>query len=178
MPNDLVSEVLDLARSDLIQRAVTVTTRLSPTVFEVQGDRVQLQQVLLNLIVNACDAMADTPPNQRLLVIGTTAVGPDAVRISIGDNGTGISMEPIDKVFEPFVTSKRHGLGLGLAICRSIVDAHGGRMWAVNNTGAGTTFHILLPVVPAVTVVPTFAADAGEPSPHDMADVSGATGTA
>ena len=74
----------------------------------------------------------------------------DAIRISVADNGTGITVEPIDAVFQPFVTSKQHGLGLGLAICRSIVDAHGGRMWAVNNTGAGATFHVLLPVVPAV----------------------------
>jgi PAS domain S-box-containing protein len=142
--NDLVTESLELARSDLIQRAVVVSTRLAPSLPQVQADRVQLQQVLLNLIVNACDAMADKSPTTRALVITTTARG-GAVRISISDSGTGISMEPIDAVFQPFVTSKRHGLGLGLAICRSIVDAHGGRMLAVNNSGGGATFHVLLP---------------------------------
>jgi len=88
--------------------------------------------------------MADNAADARLLAITTAARG-SAVRISISDNGTGITTEPIDDVFQPFVTSKPHGLGLGLAICRSIVDAHGGRMWAANNRGSGATFHVLLP---------------------------------
>jgi PAS domain S-box-containing protein len=150
-PNDIVTDVLEMAHSDLIQRAVVVSTRLAPSLPEVQADRVQLQQVLLNLIVNACDAMVDNPPALRTLVI-TTLARSGAVRISVSDSGTGITTQPIDAVFQPFVTSKRHGLGLGLAICRSIVDGHGGRMWAVNNRGGGATFHVLLPdaTVPAV----------------------------
>jgi C4-dicarboxylate-specific signal transduction histidine kinase len=175
MPNDLVADVLDLAHSDLIQRSVTVVTRLSPTVPEVQGDRVQLQQVLLNLIVNACDAMADNPLDHRPLFVTTKAVAPDAIRISIADGGTGITVQPIDEVFQPFVTSKRHGLGLGLAICRSIVDAHGGRMWAVNNPGTGATFHVLLPVVP---VTDTLAASDGNGSRPAAVAVSGSPSTA
>jgi len=143
-PNDVVTDVLELAHSDLIQRAVAVSTRLAPSLPEVQGDRVQLQQVLLNLIVNACDAMVDNPPPLRTLVI-TTLARRGAVRISVSDSGTGITTQPIDAVFQPFVTSKRHGLGLGLSICRSIVDAHGGRLWAVNNRNGGATFHVLLP---------------------------------
>jgi len=149
---------------------------MSPTVPEVLGDRVQLQQVLLNLIVNACDAMADNPPEHRSLFITTKAVAPDAIRISIADGGTGITAEPIDAVFEPFVTSKRNGLGLGLAICRSIVDAHGGRMWAVNNAGTGATFHVLLPVVPAVT--DTLAASNGDDARSDTVAISGSPSTA
>jgi signal transduction histidine kinase len=112
-----------------------------------------------------------------VLVITTVTVG-DAVRISVGDSGTGIVMEPIDAVFQPFVTSKRHGLGLGLAICRSIVDAHGGRMWAVNNGGLGATFHVLLPMVP---VTPEIAVGDGDPLRRDAreaVDVSGAPGIA
>jgi C4-dicarboxylate-specific signal transduction histidine kinase len=182
MPNDLVLDVLELAHSDLIQRSVTVTTRLSPKVPEVQADRVQLQQVLLNLIVNACDAMVDNPPSHRLLAVTTAVTGAGgAIRISVADNGTGITLEPIDAVFQPFVTSKQQGLGLGLAICRSIVDAHGGRMWAVNNSGVGATFHVALPVtVPAST----FAANNGDSSANgdsprrDAAKVSGSSGTA
>jgi PAS domain S-box-containing protein len=156
-PNDIVTDVLELAHSDLIQRAVEVSIRLAPSLPEVQGDRVQLQQVLLNLIVNACDAMVDNPPALRTLVI-TTLARSGAVRISIADSGTGIITQPIDAVFQPFVTSKRHGLGLGLAICRSIVDAHGGRLWAVNNGGGGATFHVLLPAA-AAPAAPAAAPD-------------------
>jgi len=156
-PNDVVTDVLELAHSDLIQRAVAVSTRLAPSLPEVQGDRVQLQQVLLNLIVNACDAMVDTPPPLRTLAV-TTLARSGAVRISVSDSGTGITTQPIDAVFQPFVTSKRHGLGLGLAICRSIVDAHGGRMWAVNNRGGGATFHVLLPDATALAEAPEVAA--------------------
>jgi PAS domain S-box-containing protein len=142
--NEVVSEVLDLAHSDLILREVTVTTRLSPALPAITADRVQLQQVVLNLIVNACDAMADNPPTERALTISTADEG-SAVRLSVSDRGTGITSDAVDTVFEPFVTSKKHGLGLGLSICRSIVDAHGGRMWAVNNEERGATFHLLLP---------------------------------
>ena len=156
-PNDVVTDVLELAHSDLIQRAVVVSTRLAPSLPEVEGDRVQLQQVVLNLIVNACDAMVDNPPASRTLVI-TTLARSGAVRISISDSGTGITTQPIDAVFQPFVTSKRHGLGLGLAICRSIVDAHGGRMWAVNNRGGGATFHVLLPDATAPAAAPEVVA--------------------
>jgi len=152
-PNDVVTDVLELAHSDLIQRAVVVSTRLAPSLPDVQGDRVQLQQVLLNLIVNACDAMVDNPPALRTLVI-TTVARSGAVCISISDIGTGITTEPIDAVFQPFVTSKRHGLGLGLAICRSIVDAHGGRLWGGNNRGGGATFHVLLPAAAAPAAAP------------------------
>jgi len=171
-PNDLVAEVLDLAHSDLIQRAVIVSTRLAPALPEVPADRVQLQQVLLNLIVNACDAMADNPAGNRMLVIATAVRG-SAVRISISDNGTGIATQPIDDVFQPFVTSKRNGLGLGLAICRSIVDAHGGRMWAVNNNGRGATFHVLLP-----QGAPMPAAPEDEAAGPAQARVSGSSGVA
>jgi len=151
--NEVVTDVLELAHSDLIQRAVSVSTELAPSLPAVHADRIHLQQVMLNLIVNACDAMADNPPNDRCLVI-TTGTSGKAVCVSVIDNGTGISTEPIDRVFEPFVTSKRHGLGLGLAICRSIMDAHGGRMWAVNNTHRGATFYVMLPLAPIPADVP------------------------
>jgi PAS domain S-box-containing protein len=148
--NEIVDDVLDLAHSDLIHRGVSVTTRLSDDVPLVLGDRVQLQQVLLNLLVNGCDAMVDVDPVDRVLVL-TTSTDDTGVRLSVRDNGTGISAEPLDVVFEPFMTSKEHGLGLGLAICRSILEVHGGRMWAVNNGGRGATFHVSLPAaaVPA-----------------------------
>jgi len=88
--------------------------------------------------------MADNPPSERSLTISTRDED-CAVRLSVSDRGTGITAGSLEAVFEPFMTTKPHGLGLGLSICRSIVDAHGGRMWAVNNLGRGATFHVLLP---------------------------------
>jgi PAS domain S-box-containing protein len=142
--NEVIAEVLDLAHSDLIQRAVSVTTNLAESMLLIVGDRVQLQQVLLNMIVNGCEAMVDNPRSDRILTI-TTTTDNDAVRVSVSDRGTGIANAVVDSVFEPFVTSKAHGLGLGLSICRSIVNAHGGRMWAVNNAGRGATFSVAIP---------------------------------
>ncbi|MGH9885468.1 MAG: PAS domain S-box protein, partial [bacterium] len=142
--NEVVTEVLELAHSDLIQRGVSVVTRLAPTLPATPADRVQLQQVVLNLIVNAAEAMTDNPLSDRTMVV-TTALEGAAVRLSVTDRGPGITGS-VDAVFEPFITSKEHGLGLGLSICRSIVNAHGGRMWAVNNKDRGATFHVLLPL--------------------------------
>lgn len=143
-PNALIQEVLDLAHGDLMLREVDVSTRLAGSLPEVPLDRVQLQQVLLNLIVNACDAMADNPREERSLLIATA---PDCagIRISVRDHGVGIGAS-VEEVFEPFRSTKEHGLGLGLAICRSIVTAHGGKLWAVNNAGRGATFHLTLPL--------------------------------
>ena len=142
--NEVVHEVLDLAHSDLVQRAVAVRTQLAVPLPPVSADRVQLQQVMLNLILNACDAMAENEPSQRQLTI-TTAGLPEAVQLSVSDSGPGLTPEGIHSVFEPFVTSKANGLGLGLAICRTIVHAHGGRIWAANNADRGATFHLSLP---------------------------------
>jgi len=149
--NEIVTEVLDLAHSDLIQRAVTVTTHLGESMLLIVGDRVQLQQVLLNMIVNGCEAMVDNPRSDRILSV-TTTTEHDSVRLAVSDRGTGIANAVVDSVFEPFVTSKAHGLGLGLSICRSIVNAHGGRMWAVNNAGRGATFTVTIPQGAAVTL--------------------------
>jgi C4-dicarboxylate-specific signal transduction histidine kinase len=146
MLNELVGDVLDLAHSDLIERMISVSTVLVRELPEIQGDKVQLQQVVLNLIVNACDAMSGNPPAERRLTI-TTANEGEVVHLMVSDTGTGIRSDSVDAVFEPFVTSKENGLGLGLTICRSIVDAHGGRLWASNNDGPGATFHMVLPQV-------------------------------
>lgn len=143
--NDVVGEVLELAHSDLIHRGVVVNARLLPSAPVIRSDRVQLQQVLLNLIMNACDAMSDTAQGERLLVIATS-VDDGVVRIAVHDRGTGIASGSLESVFEPFVTSKKHGLGLGLAICRSIVRSHGGNMWASNNPDRGATIVVSLPI--------------------------------
>jgi C4-dicarboxylate-specific signal transduction histidine kinase len=143
--NAIVAEVLDLAHSDFIAREVTVASRPRLDLPLVRGDRVQLQQLLLNLIINACEAMAAIDPKERVLTI-MTAFGDDrTVEIAVLDRGTGIPADLQCRLFEPFITTKKHGLGLGLSICRSIVAAHGGRVWAVNNPERGTTFFVSLP---------------------------------
>ena len=141
---EIVSEVLALLHSDLIQRRVSVQTDLEPNLPPAMGDRVQLQQVLLNLMLNACEAMADRPPSERRITIAA-ARSEAGVRLSVSDHGSGIPAGRLEQIFEPFVTTKDHGLGLGLAICRSIVSAHGGRMWVLNNSSdPGATFFVEL----------------------------------
>ncbi|HVR96423.1 MAG TPA: MASE1 domain-containing protein [Thermoanaerobaculia bacterium] len=137
-------EVLALAHSDLVTRNVSVITRLAPYLPAVRGDRVQLQQVLLNLILNACEAMSGVAPRDRQLTLAITHET-DGIHLSLGDRGVGIPSGAMDRVFEPFFTTKEHGLGLGLAICRSIVVEHGGRLWASDGEAGGATFHLLLP---------------------------------
>jgi PAS domain S-box-containing protein len=144
--NDLIREAMGLAQGDLTARNVRVEVSLASELPPVVGDRVQLQQVLLNLVLNACDAMAATPTGRQVIVT-TAAEEPDGVRVSVSDAGPGVPADKIDRLFEPFFTSKPDGLGLGLTICRSIVTAHGGRLWLTNNADRGATFHFLLPVV-------------------------------
>ena len=142
--NDVVEESLRLMRSDLLNRRVVVSTVFSEALPAVSGDRNQLQQVLLNLMINGCDAMDGTGADGRL-TIGTKRNRNGTVEFSVADTGKGIPPEDLDRIFEPFVTTKSHGLGLGLAICRSIVEAHGGRLWATNNAVRGATLHCELP---------------------------------
>jgi signal transduction histidine kinase/integral membrane sensor domain MASE1 len=143
--NHVVNEVIEILRGDLLRRGVTLTRRLAPELPPVSGDRVHLQQVVLNLILNACDAMRNNPAGDRHVLV-MTALCTDGVRLSVEDVGTGIAADQLNSVFEPFVTTKTTGLGLGLALCRSIVQAHEGRLTAENNPDRGTTFHCILPV--------------------------------
>ncbi|SEC98262.1 PAS domain S-box-containing protein [Rhizobiales bacterium GAS191] len=143
--NEVVAEVLKLVHSDLVARRISVTSRLAHDLPVVQGDRVQLQQVLLNLIFNACDAMAENEPGERELTVMTAPEGRVTAKISVGDKGRGIKADMLDRLFKPFVTTKSRGLGLGLSICRSIIEAHGGRLWAMNNVEHGATFFVTLP---------------------------------
>jgi signal transduction histidine kinase len=149
--NDLVEEVLKLLRSELIDRGVTAHSELAPSLPVLQADRVELQQVLINLVTNACDAMADTPRDARALTIRTGLDGDGFVLISVCDAGPGIAEGKLEQVFEPFFTSKANGMGLGLSVCRTIVDAHGGKLWAERNSDRGATFRLLLPVKPRRT---------------------------
>ena len=144
--NEVVGDVLKLMRSDLLNRGVAVSLELAPELPRVLGDRVQIQQVLLNLVANGCDAMDATAPGQRRLRLSTALEGGDAVRISVADRGSGVPAGESERVFEPFFTTKAGGMGLGLAICRTIVTAHRGRLWDENNAEGGATFAFTLPL--------------------------------
>jgi PAS domain S-box-containing protein len=142
--NELVEESMRVMRSDLLSRHVEVGTDLAASLPAVSGDRNQLQQVLLNFVINGCDAM-DGQEADRLLVVRTQASADGNVEVSVADRGAGIPSANLERIFEPFVTTKTTGMGLGLAICRSIVEAHGGRLWATNNADRGATLHCELP---------------------------------
>jgi C4-dicarboxylate-specific signal transduction histidine kinase len=141
--NDVVREVVDLAHSEIISRRVTVTSTLAPEAPLVLGDRIQLQQVVLNLLLNACDALSELPRRHIAL---TTTIEDTTVQLVVSDSGMGIPEDQLQQVFEPFVTFRDHGLGLGLAISRSIVSAHRGSIRAENNADGGATFRCFLPI--------------------------------
>jgi signal transduction histidine kinase len=143
--NDLVREVLSLAHGDLATRSIETVQELAPELPRIQGDRVQLQQVMLNLIMNAAEAMAGTRSEQRTLTVRSVAVD-GRVYVSFVDHGPGFAPDMHEKLFEPYYTTKPQGLGLGLSISRSIIAAHGGRLWGVGTPGRGATFHVALPV--------------------------------
>jgi two-component system sensor kinase FixL len=144
--NDVVEDVLQLIRSDLVNQKVTVDTELARHLPTVTGDPIQLQQVLVNLVVNACDAMGGcNAPERRLIIRTGTENGSSAVIVSVTDHGGSIPEEKIEQIFEPFFTTKAKGLGLGLSVCRTIIAAHRGKLWATNNADCGATFHFSLP---------------------------------
>ena len=146
--NEVILDVVNLMRSDLINRNVTLDTDLAQKLPAITGDRVQLQQVLLNLALNGCEAMADYNSSERRLIIASQWEN-GAVRVSVADRGSGIPEEKMQQVFERFFTTKKEGMGLGLSVCRTIIDAHRGKIWATNDAGCGATFHFSLPIVGA-----------------------------
>jgi PAS domain S-box-containing protein len=143
--NEAISEVIALARSEVIKNGAWVEVDLAERLFPVLGDRVQLQQVVLNLILNALEAMRAVGDGSRRLLISTQQGQENEVVVAVRDSGPGIAPENLDRVFEPFYSSKSSGMGMGLAICRSIIDAHGGRLWADANESAGAVFRFTLP---------------------------------
>ena len=143
--NELVQDTLRLAHTNLQNNRVTVHSNLSVHLPAIDGDRVQLQQVLLNLVMNACSAMADCAPAKRVLVVRTARWHGGDVRVSVDDQGCGIPPANLERIFDPFFTTQAQGLGLGLTICRAIIVAHGGKLWAENNPGSGASIHFTLP---------------------------------
>lgn len=141
--NEVVGEVLHLVESNLGARGMEVSTELAPELPLVQGDSVQLQQVLLNLVLNAADAMSGNPPGKRRLYV-STSLTKGGVRLSVRDEGVGLPAD-IEGIFRPFYTTKAQGLGMGLAICRSIAGAHEGQLCAESHGDKGAAFHLELP---------------------------------
>jgi PAS domain S-box-containing protein len=144
--NDAILEVIALTRTEAANTSVSVRTQLAEGLPHVRGDRVQLQQVLVNLIINAIEAMCDVGEEERELLISTRNE-PDGVSVEVRDSGPGFAPAALERVFEAFYTTKPGGLGLGLSICRSIIEAHNGRLWASANLPRGASFQFALPAI-------------------------------
>jgi signal transduction histidine kinase len=143
--NGIVTEVLALTHNELLKGQVSVNTALAATLPPVFGDRVQLQQLILNLIMNGIEAMASVAGRPKELTIETRAEVADHVLVQVRDSGVGLNPEQADQIFDAFFTTKPEGTGMGLAICRSIVEAHDGRIWASADSPHGAVFQFTLP---------------------------------
>jgi signal transduction histidine kinase len=144
--NDVVAEVAQLVRNDVVLRKVPMTVDLASDLPGIRGDRIQLQQVVLNMVLNGLEAMLEPDGRDRALAIRTAREGDAAVMITVEDSGVGIDVDDVERLFEPLYTTKPEGLGMGLAIARTIVHAHGGQLRASNNASGGATFGFTLPV--------------------------------
>jgi PAS domain S-box-containing protein len=143
--NETILEVIEVTRSELIRNGVSLRTELAEGLPLVQGDRIQLQQIALNLMMNASEAMSDISKGSRDLLISTARDRSGGVLVAVRDSGPGLNTESLARLFDPFYTTKPGGMGMGLSICRSIIEAHGGRIWAEANLPQGTTFQFIIP---------------------------------
>jgi signal transduction histidine kinase len=146
--NDVVRDAIALVQRELSSQFVSLRTELASSLPLILGDRVQLQQVIINLVMNGIEAMQPVTDRQRALVIRSDQDGTRRVRVSVSDCGVGISTETANRLFNAFFTTKSSGMGMGLSICRSIVEAHGGHLSASPNEGPGATFQFVLPSQP------------------------------
>jgi len=144
--NEAILEVIALTRGEVVKNGVSVQTQLAEELPLIQGDRVQLQQVILNLIINAVEAMSGVSEGSRELLIGTGQEASGGVLVTVQDSGPGLNPESFDRLFDAFYTTKPGGTGMGLSICQSIVEAHGGRIWASRSAGPGATVQFTVPV--------------------------------
>jgi PAS domain S-box-containing protein len=143
--NETIQDVLALVGDEAQRRSVLIRPRFAAELPAVAADRVQMQQVVLNLVMNGVEAMSGVADRPRELVITTRSVEPDEVQVTVEDAGTGLDPAAMDRIFDPFFTTKPSGMGMGLSICRSILQAHGGRLWATAREGPGAAFHFTLP---------------------------------
>jgi C4-dicarboxylate-specific signal transduction histidine kinase len=142
--NEAILETIALTRSEMRQHDILLKTELANDVPQILGDRVQLQQVILNLIMNAIEAMSESSEGPRELLIRSEIDVPDGVMVTVRDWGPGFKPESLNHLFDPFYTTKPAGMGMGLSICRSIIEAHGGRLWATANIPRGAAFQFSL----------------------------------
>jgi C4-dicarboxylate-specific signal transduction histidine kinase len=143
--NRAIDEVIVLGGTAITKNGISVRTLLAEGLFPVRGDRVQLQQVILNLVLNAVEAMSSVEAGPRDLLISTEQTQGNGVLVTVRDSGPGIDPQPVERVFQAFYTTKAGGVGMGLSICRSIIEAHGGRLWAEANEPRGAVFQFTLP---------------------------------
>jgi C4-dicarboxylate-specific signal transduction histidine kinase len=147
--NEAISEVVTLTRSQVQSNGARIRMELRDDLPFALGDRVQLQQVMVNLVVNAAEAMRDISDRPREIAL-RTLLEAGYIRVDVRDVGDGVAPERMGRIFEPFHTTKAGGMGMGLSICKTIVESHGGRLSAANNEGPGSTFHFTIPLAPAV----------------------------
>jgi C4-dicarboxylate-specific signal transduction histidine kinase len=145
--NELLGEVMPLVRDILLKHGIDARLALADNVPPVKGDRVQLQQVILNLVMNGIEAMHQSADGPRTLVISSRVLETGEVAVTVRDSGVGVEPAVFEKIFDPFFTTKSSGMGMGLSVSRSIVESHGGRLWASRNEGPGVSFHMALPVL-------------------------------
>jgi signal transduction histidine kinase len=138
-------ETLSLTRGEILKNGVTLETQLAEDLTSIRGDRVQLQQVIINLVMNAIEAMTAVDEAARNLQIVSSKHGEDRIAVTVRDSGPPLESESVDRFFEAFYSTKSTGMGMGLSICRSIIEAHEGRIWATANVPRGATLHITLP---------------------------------
>jgi signal transduction histidine kinase len=143
--NSVIGEVVELTHGEAAKSHISVRTQLAEGLPLIEADRTQLQQVMLNLIINAVHALDESEQTRRELLISSTMNVPSGVWISVRDSGKGINPEQLDRLFDPFYTSKPDGMGMGLSICRSIIEGHGGKIWAEASVPQGATFHFTIP---------------------------------
>jgi signal transduction histidine kinase len=142
--NETILDVVALVRSEMLKHRISLQTRLATSFPHLQGDRVQLQQVILNLVMNAIEAMSSVEAGPRELLISVGEAESRQVLVTVHDSGPGVDPQSMDRIFDAFYTTKLNGMGMGLAICKSIVEAHGGRMWATTNKPQGAILHFTL----------------------------------
>jgi signal transduction histidine kinase len=143
--NEAILEVIEVTRSERLRNGVALQTELATGLPLIRGDRIQLQQIVLNLAMNAVEAMSDASMGSRDLLISTVGDESGGALVTVKDSGPGLNPGSLERLFDPFYTTKSGGMGMGLSICRSIVEAHGGRVWATANVPQGASFHFSLP---------------------------------
>ena len=142
--DDVIEEVILIFRQEALSHGVSLSQELASALPQVLGDRVQLQQVIMNLLMNGIQATSAVTDRRHELRIRSQEHGPDQILVAVEDSGTGIEPQNVDQLFSPFFTTKPNGMGIGLSISRSIVEQHGGNIWATRNSGAGSTFQFTL----------------------------------